>query len=67
MKWRDWADEKPKHGTQIFVWDFKNQRQILLNALWDPENWKYNPNFPVWAYVVEPDCSDKCIQLKAKE
>jgi len=53
MEWLDSYKFKPKHGTQIFIWDIKNQRPMLLNALWDESDWKPNPNFPIWKYCIE--------------
>jgi hypothetical protein len=58
MKWFDSYKYRPKHGTQIFLWDMNNQKQLLFNAFWDPENWIPQPWFPFWAYVlegIEPD------------
>jgi len=43
---------RPKHGTQIFIWDLSHQKMIMLNAFWDFDNWKPNPNFPAWSYVL---------------
>jgi hypothetical protein len=70
MKWFDSYKYKPKHGTQIFVWDFHNQKQILLNAFWDAENWHPEASFPFWTYVldgVEPDFIDQPERSKRED
>lgn len=53
MKWYNSFKYKPKHGTHIFIWDLLSQKQILLNAFWDPEKWKPNAKFPFWSYVLD--------------
>lgn len=69
MKWFDSYEYKPKHGTQIFVWDLDNQKQILINAFWDPEDWRPQPSFPFWTYVldgIEPDFINQPERLSEK-
>lgn len=51
--WFDGSKYKPKTGTQIFVWDVKQQKQIMLNAFWEENAYFYDPNFPMWKYAYE--------------
>lgn len=57
MKWYSAYKYKPKHGTQIWLWNQEHHRQELLNAFWDEDRWNpYNwpPRFSrMWAYVFE--------------
>lgn len=54
MKWRETGKERPPHGEFIWVWDIKNQKQILVKYLGIQENWEQNKNnkqFPVWSHL----------------
>ena len=57
MKWFDSFKYKPKHGTQVWFWNRKLQRQELFNAFWEESAW--NPKTihcdysPIWAYVFQ--------------
>lgn len=53
MKWHDSYIYKPKHGTQIFVWDLHDQKPVMLNAFWDQDMWKPQWHFPFWSYVLD--------------
>lgn len=65
MKWYDSYKYRPKHGTKIFLWDYKDQKQILRNALWDPINWHMiAPNFPIFAYVFEDEPPERYVWCK---
>lgn len=53
MKWYDSFKYRPKHGTQIFIWDLQAQKQIMLNAFWDSDKWRGDIKFPFWGYVLD--------------
>jgi hypothetical protein len=53
MKWYNSFQWKPMHGTTVFVWDSESQKQILLKALWNEDDWMPSFRFPIWAYTDE--------------
>ncbi len=53
MKWYKSSDFRPKHGTNIFIWDLKDQKEMMLYVGWDDDQWKYQTNFPYWKYVLD--------------
>ena len=57
MKWYSSFKYKPKHGTQIWLWNKELHRQEFFNACWDEKAWdpKTMPKCfsPMWAYVFE--------------
>ena len=55
MEWFDSFKYKPKHGTQIFIWDRINQKRLHLHSLWEEKDWRPNSKFPCWQYVFDND------------
>ena len=53
MKWYSSYKFRPKHGTQIFIWDLDLQKEIMINSYWNDEDWTPNASWPFWAYVLD--------------
>ena len=57
MNWYSAYKYKPKHGTQIWLWNKEKHHTELLNAFWDEDKWNAHtfPSCftPMWAYVFE--------------
>lgn len=53
MKWYNSNDFRPKHGTDIFIWNRKNQKQIMLYVGWNDDQWTPQAELPYWKYVLD--------------